>query len=195
MNSRFHTLKFLGLLLSAGLVSAPAMAVDLAPVINLLPLTPTASANASATIISPLSITKVNDLNFGDVVASGALGSVVMAANQAGSRTAFDGASTMTTQTGTVSAASFNVTGQNSATYSVTLPVTTTLNAGAGANMLVTAFTSDLAQTNDLVSTIRSGTLSSSGAQTFYVGATLNVTPNQAAGSYTGTFPVIIFYN
>jgi hypothetical protein len=191
MNSRFHTLKFLGLLLTVGLVSSPAIAQSV-PLLG----TVLATANASATILSPLSIAVSGaGMNFGNIVPSSQLGTVVLA--PAGSRTASGGASTMAQAGGSVSAANFAVAGQNNASYSVALPslAASLLPQGSavGAPMLVTSFTSDLTATG--ISTIWTGALGGAGTGTFNVGATLTVGVNQGAGVYSGTFPVIIFYN
>ena len=51
----------------------------------------TTSANASATIVTAISLTKTADLDFGNVVASGSAGTVVLTA--AGSRSVTGGAS------------------------------------------------------------------------------------------------------
>ena len=77
----------------------------------------TASASASATIISPISITKTVDLDFGNVIASGAAGTVVV--TPAGTRSATGGASLPVTP-GTVTSASFDVAGQANFTYAIT---------------------------------------------------------------------------
>lgn len=191
MNTRFYTLKLLGLLLSAGLVSVTAMAQTI-PLLG----TVLATGNVSATILSPLSIAVTGaGMNFGNIVPSAQLGAVVLAPG--GTRTATGGASTMAQAGGNVSAASFAVTGQNSASYSVALPalpaLLTAQGGAVGLAMPVTAFTSDLTATG--VSTIWSGALGGAGTGSFNVGATLTVGVNQGAGVYTGTFPVIIFYN
>jgi len=184
-------LKFLGLLLTVGLVSSPAIAQSV-PLLG----TVLATANASATILSPLSIAVSGaGMNFGNIVPSSQLGTVVLA--PAGSRTASGGASTMAQAGGSVSAANFAVAGQTNASYSVALPslAASLLPQGSavGAPMLVTSFTSDLTATG--ISTIWTGALGGAGTGTFNVGATLTVGVNQGAGVYSGTFPVIIFYN
>jgi hypothetical protein len=191
MNSRFHTLKFLGLLLSVGLVSSPAMAqLSVGSLIGVVE----ATANASATVLSPLSITATGlGMNFGNVVSSTQTGTVVL--TSAGGRTVTGGAGTMG-QAGTVSAASFDVTGQKNATYSIALPLLATLNpqsGGSGLPMTVTAFTSSL--TSTVLPIVWNGVLGTAGTGSFNVGATLNVGLNQAAGLYTGTFPVLLAYN
>jgi hypothetical protein len=143
--------------------------------------TATASANAAARIVSPIAIAKTTDLNFGDVVAGGAAGTVVV--TPAGARGAGGGA---TLGSGAaVTAAAFNVTGQANATYAITLPGSATVTSGVN-TMTVNTFTSNPTPT---------GTLSAGGSQALAVGATLQVGANQATGTYTGTFDVTVAYN
>ena len=148
----------------------------------------TATASASANIITPISIAKTVDMNFGNVAVSATIsGTAVLA--PAGTRTTGGaGAVTLPATTGTVSAASFDVTGQASYTYAITLPTSTTITDGASHTMTVDAFTSVPATT---------GTLSASGTQTLNVGATLNVAAGQASGTYTNAtgVPVTVNYN
>jgi hypothetical protein len=143
--------------------------------------TATATANATARIISPISISKTADLNFGDVVASGAAGSVAL--STAGVRTPAGGASLGSGAA--VTAAAFTVSGQGSATYAITLPASATVTSGAN-TMTVNGFTSNPSGT---------GALSAGGSQNLLVGATLNVGASQATGTYSGTFDVTVTYN
>jgi hypothetical protein len=148
----------------------------------------TATASASANIITPITIVKTVDLNFGNVAVSATVaGTAVLA--PAGTRTTGGaGGVTLPATTGTVSAASFNVSGQASYTYAITLPTTCTIADGSSHTMTVNAFTSLPATT---------GTLSSGGTQTLTVGATLNVSAAQASGAYTNStgVPVTVNYN
>ncbi|MDP3436251.1 MAG: DUF4402 domain-containing protein, partial [Bacteroidales bacterium] len=82
-----------------------------------------ATANASGTIVTPIAITKTVDLNFGNIAVSATGGTVILA--PAGTRT-ITGGVTLPANTGTVTAAEFNVTGQSGYTYSITLPTTPT---------------------------------------------------------------------
>lgn len=145
----------------------------------------TASATVTATIVTPISITKDVDMNFGNVaVRSSAGGTVVL--TPAGTRTTTGGV-TLPTTAGTVTAASFTVNGTSGYTYVITLP-TTPLTITSGANtMTVTAFTSDPSGTGTLIG----------GTQVLNVGATLNVSAAQPAGQYvSGTpFNVTVNYN
>lgn len=141
----------------------------------------TTSANATARIVTPIAISKTADMNFGDVVAGGSAGTVVL--TSAGARSATGGA---TLGNGSaVAAAAFNVTGQASATYAITLPASATVTSGAN-NMTVNTFTSNPSGT---------GALSGGGSQALSVGATLNVGASQATGTYTGSFSVTVAYN
>ena len=177
MKSRFHTLKLLGWLLAAGLVSGQTMAQS----------TATASARASATILRPITITKATDMNFGKIVPGIAAGTVVL--SPTGDRTTVGGVTIMTTQTGTVAAAaSFTVEGEGAATYSVTLPSSVSLT-GNGTAMTVATFTSTPGDG------ALSGNAGAVGTQTLLVGGTLAVGASQAAGSYSGDFDVTVAYN
>lgn len=139
-----------------------------------------ATGNATATVIAPIAITNTADLAFGKFAASTG-GTVVM--DPAGARTA-TGAVVLSTVT-PGAAASFDVTGDNNATYAISLPASATITSGA-VNMTVDTFTSTPSAT---------GTLSATGAQTVTVGGTLTVASAQAAGAYTGTFSVTVEYN
>jgi hypothetical protein len=142
----------------------------------------TEAATATATIITPIAIAKANDLAFGNVAVSATAGTVVLAND--GTRTATGGV-TLPAITGTVSQATFNVTGINSATYDINLPADGTVSITSGANsMNINSFTTD-----------GTGTLSAAGAETINVGATLLVGASQPSGTYTGTFDVNVDYN
>ena len=162
------TLAVLGASALLATASAPALAA-------------TASANAGATIVAAITISKTADLSFGNVVAGGSIGTVVL--STAGSRSVTGG--TTLGNAGSTAAAAFTVEGEASATYAITLPASTSITSG-GNNMTVNTFTSNPSST---------GTLSGAGSQTLLVGATLNVSASQATGTYTGSFDVTVAYN
>ena len=146
----------------------------------------TATATASSTIVTPIGITKTVDMNFGNVaINSTTEGTVVLA--PAGTRTSTGGV-TLPATAGTVAAAEFNVTGANNYTFSITLPSTSHEIKSGSNTMSVTGFTSTPTPT---------GTLSATGSATVKVGATLNVSAGQAAGTYTSVTPfeVTVNYN
>ncbi len=140
----------------------------------------TASANATASIVAAISIAKVTDLQFGNIVAG--VGATTVSLSTLGVRSG-DGTPVLG---GVVTPASFLVSGNLVATYSITLPTTTTLTRTAGAEtMTVTGFISNPSGTGILTA----------GAQSLLVGATLNVGAGQVAGVYSGTFDVSVAYN
>lgn len=148
----------------------------------------TATAGVEATILTPIAISKTADLNFGSFAAdSNETGTVVIATG--GGRTFTGGASAVGTGAGTVAAASFDVTGEGTATFSIALPSSSvTLTRATGTEtMSVGTFVSDPAGT---------GTLSG-GAATVNVGATLSVAAGQVAGTYSNAtgLPVTVAYN
>ena len=144
-----------------------------------------ATASATGTIVTPIAITKAQDMNFGNVAVSATGGSVILA--PAGSRTVTGGV-TLPATAGTVTEARFNITGVANYTYSITLPSSATTVTSGSNTMLVNTFTSSPATT---------GTLDGTGAQQLKVGATLGVPANQPAGTYiSGTpFSVTVNYN
>ncbi len=142
-----------------------------------------ATATATSTIVTPISILKTADMNFGNVAVNANAGTVVL--SHAGTRSASGGV-TLPATSGTIAAAEFTVTGQAGYTYSVTLPSTATTVTSGSNNMTVTAFTSNLAGGN--------GTLTN-GTETLKVGATLNVGASQAAGTYISATPFTVTVN
>jgi hypothetical protein len=148
----------------------------------------TASATATATIVAPIAISNAGDMNFGNVAVINA-GTVTLKPSD-GTRT-ITGGITLPNVNGTVTRAIFHVTGEGSYTYAITLPSSNyTITRVAGTEVMqVNAFKSfpDVADQGALTS----------GAQTLYVGATLNVATAQVAGVYTNAtgFDVTVNYN
>jgi hypothetical protein len=151
----------------------------------------TASASATATIITPIGLTNLDNqsLSFGNIaVTTGA--DVTLTAAASTSRTkSGNGVTFSTANPGTLSAAKFQVTGTTGYTYDVTLPgdndVTIDDGVGGGTAMAVTTFT------RSTVAAISA----TAASNVFYVGATLAVGSAQTAGNYSGTFNVIVNYN
>ena len=134
-----------------------------------------ATANAAADIVSPISITPEQDLNFGKV-SNNTAGTVVVATN---------GSATGLSQIGTTAptAATFDVTAAQGFRYVVTLPETVELKSGNN-TIGVGTFTHNAGTEPTGTGTI----------QTISVGATLTVAASQATGNYTGTFNVGVAY-
>jgi hypothetical protein len=145
----------------------------------------TATATSSATVVTPISITKTADMNFGNISVQSATGGTVVL-SPASLRTPTGGV-TLPATAGTVTAASFTINGQDGYTYAVTLPTTdVTLSNGAAGTMVANDFTSDPATTGILTG----------GTQILNVGATLNIAAAQADGDYISpAFDVTVNYN
>jgi hypothetical protein len=144
-----------------------------------------ATATSTATIVAPIAISNTADMNFGNVAVGASLGTVVLA--PAGTRSATGGV-TLPATGGTVTAASFDVTGEGAYTYAITLPASVTITRNTGTEtMTVNTFTSTPSGTGALTA----------GAETLMVGATLNVGAAQVPGTYvSGTpFSVSVVYN
>lgn len=161
-----------GLLVSAILWSAAAPAAGAA----------TQSAAGQVSILSPLSVLKNADLDFGSLAVSGA-GTAVLDP-VAGSLTTTGGV----TRAGTSAhAAQFTGTGSKNSVVHIrvpTAPITVT-RVGGTETMTVSSFTLDQAANLKVPA---------SDIFNFAVGATLNVGAGQAVGSYTGTFQVTVQY-
>lgn len=142
----------------------------------------TDSANASVTLITPISITKTADLNFGTFVASSSSGTITITP---GGTVSVSGGVTEISG-GDKSAATFTVAGETGQSYVITLPTTgVALNSSIeGESLMLNAFTSNPTDTG-IVGT--DGTIS--------VGGTLTIPADSKADTYTGTFDVTVNYN
>lgn len=146
--------------------------------------TDTEQTIATATIVGPLTLTKVSDMDFGTIAVSGTAGTVQLGTDN--SRTPAGGVSLVPPAAGT--AASFTVAGQANETFAIELPVDgTVVLTGAGPDMPVNGFVHSITTAPQLDGT---------GAAAFTVGATLSVAASQASGVYTSAnFPVTVSYN
>ena len=148
--------------------------------------TDNATASAGANIISPLTITKVSDLHFGDLVPS-TEESVTVIMEQDGT---ISSAAQYYLSTGTRTAASFKITGAADHTYKINCPATVTLAGqgdAAGSTMTLT-FDPNLSITGTSI------TMPSSGTETLNLGGSLVLAANQASGTYTVNFDVTVAY-
>jgi hypothetical protein len=142
----------------------------------------TQNATGQVSLLSPLSVLNTADLNFGDLVVSGAGTAVIDPL--AGSLTTTGGV----TKAGTAAhAALFTGTGSKNSIVHIRIPTTpiTVTRAGGTQTMSVSNWTLD-GSANRKVPT--------SDIFTFAVGATLNVAAGQAVGTYSGTFQVTVQY-
>ena len=148
-----------------------------------------ATAVATGTIITPIAITHVTDMNFGTIaVLNGVAGVVTLPATTGTpTRTVTGGATLPPSSTGSPTAAAFNITGATGYSFSITLPTGTyTLTGSVSGTMTADTWTSSLGATSTMAA----------GDNPLYVGANLNVGATQAAGLYTGpAFTVTVNYN
>src|SRR5665647_1734235 len=145
--------------------------------------TDTEQTTATATIVGPLALTKLSDMNFGTIAVTGTAGTVVLGTDN--SRTAV-GPALVPPAAGV--AASFTVSGDVSRTFVITLPADGTVSLISGGN--------NMAANTFVHNAGANPALNGAGAAAFTVGATLSVAAAQPAGVYTSAnFPVTISYN
>ena len=164
------------LILGSGLAVFASQAANAAPLV--LPTNPT----GTATLMKPLTLTKVRDMNFGNVATVGA---GTMTINPVtGAITVTGGVSSLG---GTVQTARFAGNTPSSAVVNIKVPNTnvTLTRVGGTQTLIASNFTLDGQAKR---------TLAQAGVFQFDVGATINVAAGQAEGLYTGTFNVTIQY-
>ncbi|HET7606243.1 MAG TPA: DUF4402 domain-containing protein [Sphingomicrobium sp.] len=137
----------------------------------------TQSANATVNIVSPLTLTKGADLNFGTIV--GPFAGEVVHVPLSGARTCGG-----LTCSGTWSPAAFSVTGTAGQQLALTIPDSITLNRAGGGSLSVDV-TSDKPA---------NPTLDSGGNASFTVGGQLTIPAGTLDGVYTNTFDVTANY-
>ena len=148
----------------------------------------TATATSTSTVVTPIAIQKMTDLSFGSFASGSSSGTVTV--TPAGVRSFTGGA---VTAGGTASAAKFDVTGSGTMNYSVTLTNAATLSDG-GTNTMAFTRIADTSASAITTGDVTSGTLTA-GKQSIYVGGSLAVAANQAAGTYTGSITATVDYN
>ena len=149
-----------------------------------------ADAEATVVAVSPLSLVKVDDLEFGNLIPGTAGGTAVV--STAGVRTT---TGTVVAAGGTVSNAEFQGYGtRNRFVFVSTASTAYTLNrVGGGATMVMNQLT---LQADNLTPFFFPGLfrINSTDVITLRIGATLNIAPNQQEGRYEGTFPITMNY-
>lgn len=158
----------------------------------------TATASATATLVEPLTLVKMQDLNFGRIVARPAIGTVTVDPTTGACATTGP-----ILEVGSCSFAEFAGMGGRRMTVRIAIPGTVTLTGPGGATMLVNNFT--LGTAPDLAfiggnghglgnGNRRYSITSNTGIFTLRVGGRVNVGANQAPGVYNGTFSVTVQY-
>lgn len=149
-----------------------------------------AQGEAEAIVLRPLSFFKVNDLDFGDIIASNAAGTVTLEPD--GSRTTTGG---VTLAGGGGEPARFAGLGTYNRQVNISLGANQIFITGPGAPMRVRTFEIGSTPTAILSTTpTRFRIASTLGNYNFPVGATLEVGANQAPGDYSGSFTITLNY-
>jgi len=148
------------------------------------------TADASATVVTPLSFISTDDLNFGQIIPSNTAGEVRLLID--GSRTTAGG---VTVVGSTHSTGGFAGQGSFNQIVEIFLGSNTIQLTGPGAPMTARRFEiastpSVLLNTSPRRFRIGSGT----GIFAFGIGATLDVGANQTPGNYTGTWSITLNY-
>ena len=144
-----------------------------------------AVAQASATIIQPLTISKTADLGFGKIVKPTS-GVSTITVSSAGARTIVGTA--LAADSAGVSKAAFLVVGEGAQHFSITVPAS--FNMTSGTNTLSVSLSNPSGTTGVL-----SGSLGSSGSLALAMGGSFKITSTTASGAYTGTFRVTVAYD
>lgn len=149
-----------------------------------------AQGEAEAIVLRPLSFFKVNDLDFGDIIASTSAGTVRLYPD--GSRTRTGGV-TLAGSGG--EPARFAGLGTYNREVSISLGANQIWITGPGAQMRVRNFEIGSTPTAILSTTpTRFRIANTLGSYNFPVGATLEVNANQAPGDYAGSFTITLNY-
>ena len=149
-----------------------------------------AQGQAEAIVLRPLSFFKVNDLDFGSIIASGTAGTVRLAPDGTRTRT---GGVTLAGNGG--EPARFAGLGSFNRQVNISLGSNTIWITGPGPRMRVRNFEIGSTPTAILSTTpTRFRITSPLGNYNFPVGATLEVGANQTPGDYAGTFTITLNY-
>jgi hypothetical protein len=135
----------------------------------------TANADAKATILTQVAVSKTADLDFGTIAIGTSGGTVAVSAG--GVRTCGTGL----VCSGATTAAGFTITGVSGQNVGISLPGVVTLTGPGGATM-------DSSLSSSAASMVLGTT------NNFTVSGTLVVASNQAAGAYTGAFTATVNY-
>jgi len=143
-------------------------------------------------VIDPIAISNDNDLAFGRFAATDAAGTVII--TTAGARTATAGV-ILSEADSTSTAATFEVTGDGNAAYSIGLANTALTTTDDGATMELATITDFTGSGGATTETNVGDSALTDGAQTIHLGGVLSVGADQDAGDYTGSVTATVEYN
>ncbi len=143
----------------------------------------TATASTTAVLVTPISVAKTTDMNFGTVAASATAGTVLL--DYADGRSVTGGVSLPAGGSGQTTAV-FTVTGEGTSGFSISIPSSPiTLTGSVSGSMTVGTFVADLGASSTLVG----------GSKVIKVKGTLNVGAGQVAGTYTNASDLFVTVN
>jgi hypothetical protein len=174
---------FLRLTSLAATVAALALTAAPAQAASLVSASP--QAKAKVKILKALTLTQLEDLDFGTVVLSGtgAWGGEVLSVDTAGARVC--GGGTNLTCSGTATAAEYNVTGSNNAVVTVTIPASVVITNGTD-NLTVTT-------SKSIGATVTMPNSGNAGVN-FDIGGSITLASTTADGFYQGDIVVTADY-
>jgi hypothetical protein len=151
--------------------------------------TATGVNNATAKILTTITISQTHILNFGTMsLPTPSTGDATVLLTAGGTRTTPTANITLLAQAPVSAPGAYTVGGDANATYVITLPPTSvTLTGPGGWSLSADNFSCSYAGLNS--------TLNGSGADNFTVGALLHVPNPIVAGTFTGSFDVTVAYN
>jgi len=163
-------------------------------------MTDTETADARAVLLTPGSMAKVTDIDFGEIITPPVAGTVTVTA----SATPICSASAGLVRTGNCQSAEFRVRERKNGFVRIrnnsAMPIV--LNGPGGATMTMTNVTHSVL---DMTPAAAGGgppqqlgryrITADSGFASFWIGGRLNVGANQAPGTYTGTFEIQVLFN
>ena len=148
----------------------------------------TSSGGIDAIILEAITLTPVDDLDFGTIT-SGSTASEVTIAPITGTRSLDSGDAVLSG--GTPADGTFTLDGEDAAIVVVDIPVSDTVVDGANSMNVINftwSYNGGPVQTADGPATLAAG------AQTLSIGATLQIAGPQAAGTYAGSYDVTVNY-
>lgn len=170
--------------------------VALASMMTLSPFalaTPTDDMNIGAEILAPLTLTTVEQMNFGGIIPNPGTDTVTL--TPAG---AISSAGTSTFPNADQQQGIFDLIGANNGVVNISHPTSVTLTrSGGSSTMTVNNFTyaATVGDLNSGVSGSPQVTLSATGNATVAMGASLAIGAAQTAGVYEGTMTLTAVYN
>lgn len=163
-------------------VIAAAVAVAL-PAAPAMAVTPATQATATARIYKALTISSVQNLDFGVIVLTGpSFSGEVVSISQTGALTCGSNPGVLLTCSGMPQPAQYKIVGTNDAIVTISAPAFNLTGPGT------LAFTPDAPATVDL------GSTGSTTGVTFSIGGSISLSSTTPDGVYTGTFEVTADY-